>query len=50
MDLFVVSNKKVDYIKPMENYRCRYCNEFATENFENDAKRIIFGEIDVPEM
>jgi len=26
MDLFVVSNKKVDYIKPMGNYRCRYCN------------------------
>jgi len=26
MDLFVVSNKKVDYIKPMEIYRCRYCN------------------------
>jgi len=26
MDLFVVSNKKVDYIKPIENYRCRYCN------------------------
>ena len=22
----IVSNKKVDCIKPMENYRCIYCN------------------------
>lgn len=46
----IVGNKKVDYIKPMEIFRCRYCNYFAAKSFANDAKKAIFCEIDVAEM
>ena len=50
-------NKAISYLVPtdmteqdrvLKHFRCSYFNQFATENFENDAKRAIFYGIDVP--
>lgn len=47
-NLFILSNKKVDYIKPIENMWCECCYYFATKSLKNDAKREIICETEVP--